>query len=205
MIKKYAVLAGLLFGTLLLILSTFYYPGGTSEDVHAKGYDWINNYISNLLSPLALNGAKNTARPLAVVGVLLLTLSFGIFFVHFSIKIKIRSASLVIKYLGMIATTFGFITVVPAMHDMMVTLSSGLSLLIFFYITVMVIKSPLRLLKIMSVIFLLTFYFAAYMYFSRFQLEYMPLMQKIIFLLKIIWVVSLEYFTRKEDFEAVLK
>jgi hypothetical protein len=205
MVIKHSVLIGLTIGILLLIISTVYYPGGTYENVNSEGYDWVNNYISNLLRPLAVNGEENTARPFAIFGVLFLTASFGLFFVNFSNKIKIRSASLVIKYLGIITTILGFITVVPEMHDIMVTLSSILTLLIFFYITVMVIKSKLTLMKIMSIVFLLTFYFGAYMYFSRFQLEYMPIMQKVIFLMKITWVLSLEYLTRKEDFEHIIK
>jgi hypothetical protein len=140
MMKNYAILIGIIIGTFLLILATFHYPGGTYENVNSEGYDWANNYISNLLRPLAVNGTENAARPYAILGVLFLTASFGVFFVKFSNRIKIKSASLVIKYLGVLATILGFITVVPSMHDIMVTTSSILTLLIFFYITVMVIK-----------------------------------------------------------------
>ncbi len=205
MIKKYIVLIGIIIGTLLLILSTFYYPGGTSENVNAQGYDWANNYISNLLSPFAVNGEENMARPIAIFGASFLTSSFGIFFLNFSNRIKIKSASLVIKYLGIMATIFGFITVVPAMHDIMVALSSILTLLIFFYITVIVLKSKLTAMKIVSIVFLMTFYLGAFMYFSRFQLEYMPMMQKVIFVMKITWVLSLEYLTDKDDFAQITK
>jgi len=205
MIKKYAILIGIIIGTFLLILATFHYPGGTYENVSSEGYDWANNYISNLLRPLAVNGTENAARPYAILGVLFLTASFGVFFVKFSNRIKIKSASLVIKYLGILATILGFITVVPSMHDIMVTASSILTLLIFFYITVMVIKSKLSLMKVLSIIFLLTFYFGAYMYFTKSYLEYMPIMQKIIFLMKIVWILSLQYLTRKEDFQYIIK
>jgi hypothetical protein len=205
MMKKYAILIGIIIGIFLLILATFHYPGGTYENVNSEGYDWANNYISNLLRPLAVNGTENAARPYAILGVLFLTTSFGVFFVKFSNRIKIRSASLVIKYLGILATILGFITVVPSMHDIMVTASSILTLLIFFYITVMVIKSKLSLMKVLSIIFLLTFYFGAYMYFTRSYLEYMPIMQKIIFLMKIVWILSLQYLTRKEDFQYIIK
>ena len=203
--KKYATLIGIIIGTFLLILATFHYPGGTYENVNSEGYDWANNYISNLLRPLAVNGTENAARPYAILGVLFLTASFGVFFVKFSNRIKIKSASLVIKYLGILATILGFITIVPSMHDIMVTASSILTLLIFFYITVMVIKSKLSLMKVLSIIFLLTFYFGAYMYFTRSYLEYMPIMQKIIFLMKIVWILSLQYLTRKEDFQYIIK
>ena len=69
----------------------------------------------------------------------------------------------------------------------------------------MVIKSRLTLMKIMSIAFLLTFYFGAYMYFTRSFLEYMPIMQKIIFMMKVIWVLSLEYLTENEDFQYITK
>ena len=98
MIKKHSVLIGISIGTFLMIVSTFYYPGGTYGHINSDGYDWENNYLSHLLGPLAVNGEENTARPIASVGVLFLTAGFGLFFVNFSSKIKIRSASLIIKY-----------------------------------------------------------------------------------------------------------
>lgn len=203
MIRKYSILIGITIAVLLLLLSTVYYPGGTYENVNSVGYDWANNYISNLLRPLAVNGEENTARPFAILGVLFLTASFGVFFVRFSARIKIRSASRVVKYLGVLATILGVVTLVPSMHDIMVTMSSILTLLIFFYITIMVLKSKLTWMKIISVCFLLTFYFGAYMYFTRSFLAYMPIVQKVIFLMKIVWVLSLEYLTQKEDFQYI--
>jgi hypothetical protein len=59
--------------------------------------------------------------------------------------------------------------------------------------------------KVLSIIFLLTFYFGAYMYFTGSFLEYLPIIQKIIFLMKLMWILSLEYFTRKEDFQYITK
>lgn len=205
MMKKYTILAGLAIGTLLLALAAFRYPGGTYGNAHSEGYDWANNYISNLLSPLAVNGKENAARPYAILGVLFLTASFGWFFVKFSGRIRIKSASFVIKYSGILATVLGFVTVVPALHDLMVTASSMLTLLIFFYITVLVLKSELTLMKVLSIVFLATFYFGAYMYFTRSFLEYMPLVQKVIFLMKVAWVLCLEYLTGEEDFQHIVR
>lgn len=205
MMKSYSILIGILIGTLLLSLATAYYPGGTYGNVESEGYSWADNYISHLLGPVAVNGKENTARPFAIFGVLFLTASFGLFFVRFSAWMKIKSAALVIRYLGILATIFGCITVVPSMHDIMVTVSSILTLVIFFYITIIVLKSNLQALKVLSVIFLSTFYFGAYMYFTRSFIEYMPIVQKLIFLMKIVWVLSLAYFTQKEDFQHITK
>lgn len=205
MSKKTLITLGFTAGIVLLIISTFLYPGGSTSDINSVGYHFSQNYISDLLNPVAVNGLENAARLWAVLGVLFLTASFGVFFVHFSQRIRIKSASNIIKYLGIGATVLGFLTVIPALHDNMVTLSSALTLLIFFYIMVVTLKTDLHLLKVLSVVFLMTFYFAAYMYFTRSFLELMPLVQKVIFVEKIVWVLSLIYFSEEKDFEWVTK
>lgn len=203
MIKSNFILIGISIGVLLLFIASTQYPGGTSINPNAIGYDWKTNYISDLLNPISVNGENNTARPWAIGGTLFLALSFGLFFVKFSKKIIVKSAVFVIKYLGIGATILAFFTAIPSLHDSMVTISSILTLIIFFYITVFIIKSKLHILKVCSILFLMTFYAGAYMYFTRSYLEFMPIMQKIIFIIKIVWVLVLEYFTRREDFEHI--
>lgn len=70
MLKKHATLIALSIGVLSLVISTFYYPGGSTEHPNSEGYDWLNNYISNLLRPVAVNGEPNSSRLLATIGVL---------------------------------------------------------------------------------------------------------------------------------------
>lgn len=191
MIKNKLIPAGITIGVLLLFMATLNYPGGSNLNELTTGYDWINNYLSNLLNPTAVNGMHNTARPWAIGGILLLSASFGAFFIKFSQKIPDKSAAFIIKYLGIAATGFAFLTAIPSLHDIMVTISSILTLIIFFYITVFVLKSKLRTLKILSVLFLATFYLGAYMYFTQSYLVFMPIMQKVIFAVKIIWILAL--------------
>jgi hypothetical protein len=205
MVRKNLILIGITLGVLFLIIATAYYPGGTYNNEFSVGYSWSENYISNLLRPLAVNGMENAARPWAIVGILFLTSAFGLFFVKFSAFIKIKSAAFIIKYLGVTATFLGFLTIIPSLHDLMVTITSILTLLIFFYITILVIKAKMPIFSIVSIFFLSLFYLATFMYFGRFHLEYMPIMQKIILLAKIVWILSLEYFTTEEDFKYITK
>ncbi len=204
MIQKNLIFTGLMLGVLFLTIAIFYYPGGTIYNEFSIGYSWADNYISNLLRPLAVNGMENPARPWAVFGVLIFTASSGLFFYQFSTFIQVKSAALVIRYTGLLASFLGFLIIIPSLHDLMVTLTSTLSLLIFFYLTVFTIKAKKPILAIMSVLFLLLFYFATFMYSSKFHLEYMPIMQKLVFLVKIVWILTLSYFTKKEDFEHIL-
>jgi hypothetical protein len=205
MIKKNLIVLGIIIATILLFTATLNYPGGSLKNEFSVGFDWVNNYISNLLSPQAVNGMENTARPWAVGGVLFLSASFGLFFMTFSNRIKVKSAAFVIKYCGILATISAFLTVIPSLHDMMIIISSAPTLLIFFYITVFTLKSKLHFLKIYSVLALLLFYVASYMYFTSSYLEYLPVMQKTIHLVQIVWVLVLEYFTKKEDFAHIVK
>jgi hypothetical protein len=205
MIKKNLILFGIIIAIILLFIATLNYPGGSLKNEFSVGYNWADNYISNLLSPKAVNGMDNTARPWAVGGVLFLSASFGLFFIRFSNWIKVKSAANVIKYFGIVATIAAFLTIIPSFHDIMVTLSGICTLLVFFYVTVFVLKSKLYFLKIYSVLALLSFYITTYMYYSSSYLTYLPIMQKNIHLLQIVWVLILEYFTKEEDFQHIVK
>ena len=75
MLKKYSILLGITTSILLLLIATLYYPGGSQFDKTAIGYDWKNNYISNLFGEKAINGADNTTRFWAVGGMMFLSVS----------------------------------------------------------------------------------------------------------------------------------
>jgi hypothetical protein len=60
--KKTLIPIGIIIGVSLLFIATFNYPGGSYHDESSVGYDWMNNYISNLLSPKAVNGMYNKSR-----------------------------------------------------------------------------------------------------------------------------------------------
>lgn len=197
------MLIGIAIAILFLFLAGLNYPGGAPNNPASIGYHWTENYISNLLSEHALNGMDNTARPWAIVSVFVYSFTLGLFFIQFSKKIPIKSAAVVIQLGGIALTVLAFFIVVTSLHDMMVTISSIFTLVVFFYITVMVLKSRLLVFKVLSVLFLLIHYLACYLYFTRSYLDYLPLIQKLIHVSQIVWILGLHYFTLKEDFEHI--
>ncbi len=205
MLKRHFILIGIILSIVFICIASQNYPGGTPKNSQTIGYSWTENYISNLLSVKALNGMNNDARPWAIIGSFFYNLTFGLFFVDFSKKIILKSIKNVIKYLGIVLTGLSFFIVVPNFHDIVVTIASVLNLIVFFYITILILKSKLNVFKILSIFFLLTFYFACYMYFTRSYIEYMPIMQKAIHVFQIIWILGLHYFTTKKDFENITK
>jgi hypothetical membrane protein len=201
MLNKNIVFIGIALSILCLIVASLNYPGGSPKDPNSIGFQWTENYISDLLDYKAVNGAGNPARPFAVVGVLLMGLSTGFAFVRFSRKLRLKKLSGVIKYGGLLMIFLCILGAFPSQHDLSVTLGIFINLLVSFYVMVTLLKSRLTVLKVISVVFLASFYVAAYMFGTKTGLEYMPLVQKITHIVQIVWILGLEYFTTKEDFE----
>ncbi len=198
--QKHLVLMGMSLSVLCLIAASFLYPGGSPKDSQSVGFHWTENYISDMLDYQAVNGADNRARPLAVVGVILMGLSTGLAFVRFARKVGKKEYSLVIQYGGLLLILLTALGAIPSLHDLSVMCSICLNLLVFFYVMIVLFKSPLSLFKPLSVVFLAGFYAATYMYSTRTGLAYMPLVQKITHIFQMVWILGLEYFTRNEDF-----
>jgi len=203
-IRKHFILLGIIIALALLFIATLYYPGGSQANAHSVGYTWKDNYLSNLFSAKAVNGADNTAKPWATAGMFFLTLSFGLFFIRFADRIKIKTPAIVIKICGIIAMICGLLATITALHDAMIPIGATLSLIACFYITVFVFKTKLHWHKLLSVIMLLLVYTCCYLYSTR-TLAILPIMQKLALLANIVWVLSLEYFSRKEDFAHITK
>ena len=199
MLKKHLILIGILISLVLLYLATVHYPGGSQADKNSIGFDWLNNYLSNLFSARAVNGAENTARPWADFGMLFFCCSLLLFYAGFANKIPSKVASRIIRYCGIGSMAVAFLAVTPY-HDLAVRVSCVLSMLAIFYVTVFVLKSKLLGFKILSILFLTALYGGAYVYFTRNGLEILPTLQKVTFGLSIIWVLGLYYFTDEEDF-----
>lgn len=201
MVRKYSILLGIIIATTLLLIATKYYPGGSQFDKNSIGYDWKNNYLSNLISEKAVNGLQNDSRLWAISGLLFLCVSLALFFIEFSKKISSNGAARIIKYLGVGAMVFAFLAVTPY-YDATLTIASILTLTSMFYITVFVLMSRLYAFKILCIVCLLVSCCCNYIYDTRIHLELLPVMQKIALLITICWVLSLQHFTTATDFQS---
>jgi hypothetical protein len=200
MMKRHFLLFGILISLCLLMIAALVYPGGSQQDSHSTGFDWRQNYISNLFSPQAMNGADNSSRVWAITGWALLCITVAIFFFDFSKKIPSVGPARIIRYGGIAGMFFG-IQVATPLHDSMVTVSGILMLVSLFYIAVFVFKSRLTLLKILAIIVIVLFEVCNYLYYTRSRLDLLPVAQKTTLLAGLVWILSLQYFTKREDFE----
>jgi len=202
MIRKNFVLTGIILAILFLFVATLFYPGGSQSNPNSVGYHWGDNYLSNLFGVKAVNGADNLSRPWASAGMLFLSAAFGWFFIKFSANMPSKRSAAVVKYCGAGAMISAFLAITP-LHDPIIPVASTLGLIACFYITMFLFKSKLHFLKLLSVICLLLFYTCVYLYFTRTDLNILPVMQKLSLLADIVWVLSLEYFAGKAALEYV--
>jgi hypothetical protein len=121
------------------------------------------------------------------------------FFINMSKKMPVRQAANVLQLIGAASMIFNFLIATP-LHDIMVILSSTLSLMGLFYITVFIYKTRLHLLKFCCILCLLTFYYTLYLYGSG-DWGLLAIMQKVSLISAMLLILGLEYFTRPEDFK----
>ena len=201
MVKKYSVLICIIISVVLLVIATLLYPGGSLLDKNSRGFDWSKNFISNLFAAKAINGSENASRFWAIIGMAFHSVGYGIFFIHMSKKICSKHAATILKLIGAGNILFSFLIITP-LHDIMVTISSTLSLIGLFYITVFILMTRLHLLKFSCIICLLTFYYTLYLYGSG-NWSLLAIMQKISFICSMLLVLGIEYFTKQENFKQI--
>jgi hypothetical protein len=184
---------------LFLVTATLLYPGGSILDKNSVGFDWSKNFFSNLFLAKALNGTVNPLRIWALIGMVFNSIGYGLFFIHTSQKIPRKHTELVLESIGIVNMLFTFLIATP-LHDIMVTVSSTLTMIGLFYITVFVLKTKLHWLKFFSIVSMLIFYSTLYLYGAG-DWGFLAVMQKVTFLCFMLLVLTIEYFTKSEDFQ----
>lgn len=198
MIKKYSVLTGVIISFVLMFIAISVYPGGSMFDKNSVGFDWSTNFISNLFATKTLNGAENPSRIWAYIGMIILPISYALFFINISKKIPDKKAGNLIKYFGVANVLCMFLIVTP-LHDLMLNISISLFWTCIVIITVFILKTKLHLFKFFCIVCLVIFYYSIYLW-AISDWDLLPTMQKLNFINSTLLILGLEYFTKQEDF-----
>lgn len=200
-LNRHTVLIGIIIAMLFISKAISIYPGGTYQDETSVGFDWSQNFFSNLFGAKALNGAENSSKYWAYIAMLFYSISCALFFINMSKKIPNKIASNFIKYVGISTMPFTFCIVTP-FHDIMLAIASNLFWSCIICITVYILKSSLKYFKFYCILCLIIFYFATYLYITK-EWYLLSLIQKVNNGSAIILILSLEYFTNKNDFSNI--
>lgn len=167
-------------------------------DKNSVGFDWTKNFISNLFRAKALNGAENSSRIWAYLGMILLPFSYAIFFNNMSKKIPEKNAGYILKYGSMANILFTFLIITP-LHDLMLNISITLFGTCLFVVTFYILQTRLHLFKFFCIVSLVIFYYSIFLWATR-DWNLSPIIQRVNFFSSTLLILGLEYFTNKEDF-----
>lgn len=179
--RKSVPLFGVIGSAVLFALAAMRYPGG---------YDWLDQSVSSLFQPSALNGAPNPARLLAASAVVVFCTSIAIVFNTIAKSASSKFHRKTIQIAGIGSMVYAALVVTP-MHDVLV----GVALL--FFVTAMAtilhrlyLERRFRMLSAGIACLALTLC-NAMMYYGNVIYGFLPSVQKVALALWVSWLLAL--------------
>lgn len=183
--------------SLLYAVATRYYPGGSQVAKNSVGFSWIQNYWCNLLNETALNGQPNQARPTALTAMFVLAVALALFWWRFP-----RQAGLsvvggwVVRISGVVSMVLGLF-IFTDFHDVLITVASICGLVAVVGTFVGLQKLGWQDLIALGIVNLLLVALNNLLYYGDLRF-YLPVVQKITFLLFLLWItlIDLRFFKK---------
>lgn len=156
------------------------------------GYDWVNNTISALFQPIALNGNANPARYIAISAMFIYCVSLVFIFRTISKNSATNFHRKTIEIAGIGFALYTFLVVTP-MHNLMVSIA-----LVFFLVTVLSMLHNLylqrnRQLLIIGIVCISIPLINATLYYGNFIYGILPVVQKAGAAACAIWFILVYY------------
>jgi hypothetical protein len=176
---------------ILYVWATFLYPGGSQHDPGSTDFDWMYNYWCDLMSEPAGNSVHNRAVSVAVTAQTILCLSLALFWLSFPVIFPDRRAVLIVSVAGVFSMLVALF-LGSSYHDRVIDVSGSagfIAMLITFWQLNRLKKT--RLILFGSLCFLLCLLNYG-IYLTRTGITYLPLIQKLTFLLTLVWFCLLD-------------
>jgi hypothetical protein len=188
----YLPIAGIFLFFVLYIFAASKYPGGSQADDFSIGFDWFHNYWCDLMKEVAYNESKNPARPIAIAATFLLSFSISLFSIQFPKYLPVSNfwnrATSISGTLAMITVTLIF----TDLHDKVIIVCSlfGLITVVGIFKGLILNKEILHQRIAFFCFFLILINNVLY---HGEQYYYLPLIQKLTFLIILIWFVTINW------------
>jgi hypothetical protein len=177
---------------LLYLIAALYYPGGSDAHPTAQGFSMIHNYWCDLLAKGAKNGQFNPARPIAIAGMITLCLALSMFWYLLPRLLnKGKHHYNIVQFAGITSMCLA-IFIFSNFHDMLINVAVffGVIALSGTYIALYRSKSYKTLAFGIFCLFLILL--NGYIYYTNHFIITLPLLQKITFLLYLLWIIVID-------------
>ena len=177
-----------LFG-LLYLLAACQYPGGSNADRVAVGFSWQNNYWCDLLGDVGKNGAVNAGRPIAVIAMLVLCGSLSVFWWSVPYLYSAQTRYVRLSQWAGVLSMFVVSFIGTPYHDIVMNIAGCFGLVALIATFLGLYRSRLFALIAFGVFCMLLILLNNYVYYSHQFIVYLPVIQKVTFVLFLLWIV----------------
>lgn len=183
----------------LYIVASLFYNGGNNIDKSASGFDWANNYWCELISPIGKNGQANKAYPIALVGAVILFITLSAFWIGAPHAIiSNQKISAVTSYLGLGSMVFAISMLSGQYHDLLISIAGALGVTAIAILLFHLHSNNHRGLFYLGIFCVLLCGVNNYVYYTGRFITYLPIIQKISFVLFLSWFgLILRFVARK--------
>jgi hypothetical protein len=182
---------GILVFALLYIIATTLYPGGNQANANAIGFSWLHNYWCNLLNEKAINGAVNTARPVALIAMMALCIALASFWYLLATALPFSPLQKKLLLGSGISSAIAGIFIFTPWHDAFINISGIMAIVAFVLLMLALYKNKWRGLFYTGIFSLVLILLNNYIYYTKNGLMYLPVVQKITFLIFLGWLCSI--------------
>lgn len=170
------------------LLAASIYPGGSNADRTAEGFSWVNNYWCDLLSKWAKNGQPNPASSIAIAAMTILCLALSAFWYLVPKLMRTGNHHYQIVQFSGISSMLLAIFVFSNYHDSIILVAVVLGVIALSGTYIALYRSKSYRLLGFGVVCLFLIIANGYIYYSKNWIQILPLLQKVTFLLYLLWI-----------------
>jgi hypothetical protein len=175
----------------LYIVAATLYPGGSQANTHSAGFSWANNYWCNLLNEKAINGMTNTARPVAFAAMAALCIAqVSFWWLLVTVLPFSRLHKNLILFSGCGSAIAG-IFIFTGLHDPLIIIAGVLGIFALMALMAALYKHNWKWLFFAGIINIALVLLNNLIYYSKNLLVYLPLVQKLTFLVFLGWLCGI--------------
>jgi hypothetical protein len=185
-------IAGIIVFVALYVLAALQYPGGSQANSKSIGFSWMDNYFCNLLNQTAINGRPNQGQPIALVSLMVLALSLGLFWWNFPKLLSInKTQTKIIRLSGVSSMIIACLLFTNLHHDLITNTASLFGLIAILTAMWVLYQNKQLYIFVFGLFNLLLVLVNNWLYYDPSLIKYLPLVQKISFAAVLIWIICI--------------
>jgi hypothetical protein len=175
----------------LYSIAAVLYPGGSAVDPNSTSFSIVHNYWCDLLSEKTQNGSLNAGRKFSMTAMFVLCPTLMIFFYvvpnHIQTSYKTKTIAQICGILSMMIA----LAIFTSLHSYVIATSGFFGLIALVIIFIQLYRLKMHKLFWFGIIACVLITLNNVIYYSRIGVSILPFLQKITFVIFLLWIVTI--------------